>query len=299
MSFKVIKAGFHSMIQDRGRFGLAHQGLSQCGVADEHAYYWANHLLANDRNDAVLEITFGGCELLVLTDTAIVVTGADLAFKVNGNSQPIWQVLAVKKGDRLTWSTPITGVRAYLAVQGGLQTQHYFNSRSINIREQVGALIQVGDELLSLATKTKNVGKAMPVWFKPNYREPLCLRILASYQFEQFNEQQRDILFGQTYKVGQASDRTGCRLEGLPISNSPATMVSEGMAYGSVEITTARLPIILLKDAPTIGGYPKIGTVFSLDLAKLAQRQPGCELRFELIDIETAQTLRREFEQFF
>ncbi|NQY26530.1 MAG: allophanate hydrolase, partial [Piscirickettsiaceae bacterium] len=106
-------------------------------------------------------------------------------------------------------------------------------------------------------------------------------------------------LFGQTYNIGKESDRTGCRLEGQSIENTPATMISEGMAYGSVEITTAGLPIILLKDAPTIGGYPKIGTVLSLDLAKLAQRQPGCEVSFELIDIETAQQLRREFNQFF
>ncbi len=299
MSFKVIKAGFHSTIQDRGRFSLAHHGLSQSGVADEHAYCWANHLLANDVNDAVLEVTFGGCELLSLIDTCIVVTGAELGFKINGELQENWQVLVVNKGDTLSWSTPKTGVRAYLAVQGGFKTTQYFNSRSINLREHVGTLIQVGDELPSKPSNPCDTGKVMPAWYKPNYQEPLTLRLLASYQFENFTEQQRQTLFGQTYKIGKASDRTGCRLEGNPIMATPTTMISEGMAYGSVEITTAGLPIILLKDAPTIGGYPKIGTVFSLDLAKLAQRQPGSEVSFEMIDIETAQRLRRAFNQFF
>jgi len=299
LTFKVIKSGFYSTIQDSGRFGLAHHGLSQSGVADEHAYCWANHLLGNDVNDAVLEITFGGCELLALIDTCIVVAGADLGFKVNDKSQHNWQVFAVNKGDTLTWTTPKNGVRAYLAVQDGFQTEQHFNSRSVNLREKVGSLIQVGDDLLTRPSKPCDTGKAMPAWFKLNYQEPLSLRLLASYQFDMFTEQQRHTFFGQTYKIGKASDRTGCRLEGLPIENTPATMVSEGMVYGSVEITTAGFPIILLKDAPTIGGYPKIGTVFSLDLAKLAQRQPGCEVRFEMIDIETAQKLRREFNQFF
>ena len=199
----------------------------------------------------------------------------------------------------LSWSTPKTGVRAYLAVQDGFQTTEYFNSRSVNVREKVGTLIQNGDELLCEPVKPSDIGKTMPAWFKPDYKKSLILRLLPSYQFDKFSEQQQQTLFGQTYKIGKESDRTGCRLEGQSIENTPATMISEGIAYGSVEITTAGLPIILLKDAPTIGGYPKIGTVFSLDLANLAQRQSGCEVSFELIDIETAQQLRREFNQFF
>lgn len=299
MSFKVIKAGFHSTIQDRGRFGLAHHGLSQSGVADEHAYCWANHLLGNDINDAVLEVTIGSCELLSLIDTCIVVTGAELGFKINDEPKENWQVLVVNKGDTLSWSSPKNGVRAYLAVQSGFKTIQQLNSRSTNLREHVGGLIQAGEVLPSKPSKSCDAGKAMPDWYKPNYQEPLILRLLASYQFENFTEQQRQTLLGQSYKIGKASDRTGCRLEGTPIMNTPAAMVSEGIAYGSVEITTAGFPIILLKDAPTIGGYPKIGTVFSLDLAKLAQRQAASEVSFEIITIEKAQKLRCEFERFF
>lgn len=299
MSFRVIKPGFFSTIQDRGRFGLAHHGLSQSGVADEHAYCWANYLLGNDADAAVMEITFGGCVLSALIDTGIAITGADLGFKINGKPQEHWQVLSVKEGDLLTWSAPKNGVRAYLAVQDGFQTKQYFNSRSANLREKIGSLIQVNDELLTRPSKPSDKGKTMPAWFKPDYIEALTLRLLPSYQYEQFSKQQRQTLFGQTYKIGKASDRTGCRLDGNAIKNASATMISEGITYGSVEITTAGLPIILLKDAPTIGGYPKIGTVFSLDLAKLAQHQPGSEVRFELIDIETAQQLRREFNYFF
>lgn len=299
MSFKVIKPGFVSSIQDYGRFGLAHIGLSQSGVADEHAFCWANFLLDNHFNDAVLEITFGGCELLALSDAIIVVTGADLDFKINGQSQHIWQLISVNSGDKLSWSTAKNGVRAYLAVQGGFQTESLFKSRSVNLRENIGALIQQGDELPCHFAKPIKLKKAIPAWFKPDYQHTLSLRLLPSYQFDQFDQQQRQTLLDQTYLIDRASDRTGCRLDGMPIENVPSTMISEGIAYGSVEITTAGLPIILLKDSPTMGGYPKIGSVFSLDLAKLAQRQANKKVRFELMDIAAAQQQRREFNRFF
>ncbi len=299
MSFNVIKSGFLSLVEDYGRFGLAQYGLSQSGVADEHAYCWANHLLDNHFNDAVLEITFGGCELKALSDISIAATGADLGFKINGEIQPLWQVINVSSGDILTWLTAKSGVRVYLAVKGGFQTSELFNSRSVNLREQIGSKLVDGDVLSFKATSYEIAHHAMPSQFWPDYGQDLILRLLPTYQFDQFDQQQKDIFFNQRYTISNAYDRIGCRLEGEPIKESQPRMISEGISYGSVEITTDGFPIILLKDSPTIGGYPKIGTVFSLDLAKLAQRQSGSKVSFELIDIETAQQKRRDFNTFF
>ncbi|RKZ96113.1 MAG: allophanate hydrolase [Gammaproteobacteria bacterium] len=299
MSINVIKSGFLSLVEDYGRFGLAQYGLSQSGVADEHAYCWANHLLDNDFNDAVLEITFGGCELTVLSDISIVLTGADLGFKINDKIQPLWQVINVSSGDNLTWSVAKSGVRAYLAVKGGFQTTEFFNSRSSNLREQIGAKLIDGDLLSYDSTSSEMTHHAMPSHFFPNYEQDLILRLLPTYQFDQFEQHQKDVFFNQDYTISSAYDRTGCRLEGQSIKDSQSKMISEGISYGSVEITTEGFPIILLKDSPTIGGYPKIGTVFSLDLAKLAQRQIGNKVSFELMDIETAQQKRRDFNVFF
>ncbi|MFW5451360.1 MAG: biotin-dependent carboxyltransferase family protein [Methylophagaceae bacterium] len=299
MSFKVIKSGFLSLVEDYGRFGLAQYGLSQSGVMDEHGYCWANHLLDNYFNDAALEIAFGGCELKALTECSIVVAGADLDFKINGKLQPLWQLLNIKSGDNLTWSMAKNGVRAYLAVKGGFQTEQLFNSRSVNLREHIGLKITEGDEILSKMDDLEAIQHTMPSQFIPDYKQDLILRLLPSYQFDQFDSQQKRIFFNQSYTISNASDRTGCRLEGQAIQYVPSSMISEGISYGSVEITTQGLPIILLKDRPTIGGYPKIGTVFSLDLAKLAQRQAGSAVSFELIDIKTAQQKRRDFNAFF
>ena len=156
-----------------------------------------------------------------------------------------------------------------------------------------------GDELHQKHTDTKIVHRFTPSQYVSGYDQIVTLRLLPAYQFDQFDDTQKNIFFNQVYTIGRESDRTGCRLEGQRIDNTQARMISEGICYGSVEITTEGLPIILLKDSPTIGGYPKIGTVFSLDLAELAQRQSGSKVRFELIDIETAQKERKNFNAFF
>ena len=299
MSFEVIKPGYFSLLEDYGRFGLAQYGFSQSGGADEHAYCWANHLLDNNFNDAVLEITFGGCELKALADTSIVVTGADLDFRINGKLQPLWEVIPVYCDDKLIWSIRKGGLRAYLAVKGGFQSEVLFHSRSVNLRENIGLKVRAGDELQTKLTNAKTAHRFTPSQYVLDYNEVLTLRLLPTYQFDQFDDKQKDIFFNQVYTIAKESDRTGCRLDGQCIDNTQARMISEGICYGSVEITTEGLPIILLKDSPTIGGYPKMGTVFSLDLAKLAQRQSGSKVRFELTDIEDVQKKRRKFNTFF
>lgn len=301
MSFRVIKSGFMSTIQDAGRFGLAHYGVSQSGVADEQAASWANHLLANHFNAAVIEITLGHFECVALDDADIVITGADLNFTLNGKRIAMWQQSHIVKGDKIHCSGPQKGqgIRAYIAVKGGFNTESLFNSRSVNVREHIGQALHEGDILDSVVTMSKRLKRSTPTFFRPDYSAPLVLRFMPSYQYDFFTPQQVDTLLNQTYLMHSASDRTGCRLDGQAVAEVPPNMISEGIAYGSIEVTTAGQPIILLKDRPTIGGYPKIGTVFSLDLAKLAQRQPGIEITFKLMMLDEAQRLRQQFNTFF
>jgi len=298
MSFKVVKAGFLATIQDYGRLSHGAHGMSRSGVMDEHAYAWANYLLGNDFNAAVVEICFGSFELESKVDTFIVVTGADLGFQINGRSASTWHSIQIKQGDRLSWNMPKSGVRAYLAVKGGFQTKQMFGSRSVNLRENIGEKIQI-DDVLKCDGSHEKLDHFIPPSYIPNYTDKVVLRLLPTYQFNEFSINQRDLFFNQEYTITNASDRTGCRLSGAPIALKREKTISEGMSYGSVEISTNGLPIILLKDAPTIGGYPKIGTVFSLDLAKLAQRQANTKIRFELMSVNDAQIERRKFNEFF
>ncbi len=272
--------------------------MSQSGVMDEHAYAWANHLLNNHFNKAAIEITFGGLVLEAQADTFIAVTGADLDFRINDQSAEMWHGLQVHKGDVLSWGNPKSGVRAYLAVKGGFDTPVLFDSRSVNLREHIGAKLAQGDELPCRSFDAATYRFIAPKYI-PNYNQDITLRLLPTYQFNEFSINQRDLFFNQNYSITNANDRTGCRLSGAPIAIKKERMISEGISYGSVEIATDGLPIILLKDAPSIGGYPKIGTVFSLDLAKLAQRQPNTNLRFELMSMHEAQKQRKKFNEFF
>ena len=298
MSFKVIKPGFLTTVQDYGRTTHGAHGMSQSGVMDEHAFCWANHLLENDFNDAVLEITFGGVELEALDDTVISVCGADLDFKINDQAALIWHSVKVNQGDVLSWALPKSGIRTYLAVKGGFKTPVLFDSRSVNLRENIGSKLAKND-ILDCESSSLELDHFVAPQYIPNYNQDIVLRLLPSYQYAEFSEAQRALFFNQYYQITNANDRTGCRLDGAPIALEQEKMISEGMSYGSVEIATNGLPIILLKDTPTIGGYPKIGTVFSLDLAKLAQKQPQTKLKFELMDIHQAQKQRLKFNQFF
>ncbi len=303
MSFEVIKPGFLTTVQDYGRFGYSAQGLARCGAMDEHAYQWGNYLLGNDFKAASLEITFGNVHLRARTSAMIALTGADLDFKINQKSQSLWRCLRIKKGDELTWGASQNGVRGYLAVRSGFATPTLFGSRSVNLREQIGGQLSAGDILpfktLREDDLKNNVWRFMARRYQRDYSADLVLRVVPSYQFENFSQSQKDVFFNQTYAISPANNRTGCRLDGIAIKGAESPLISEGMSDGSVEITPDGRPIILLKDAPTIGGYPKIGTVFSLDLAKLAQKQTGDKIRFEPMRIEQAQAERREFNQFF
>jgi 5-oxoprolinase (ATP-hydrolysing) subunit C len=298
VTFKVIKPGYFSTIQDYGRWGYAGYGMSQSGAMDEHAYCWANKLLNNHFNDAVLEITFGGVQLIALVDTVVITTGADLNFTINNQTAPMWQNIKISNGDLLSWGMPKSGIRSYFSVKGGFDVAQSFNSKSVNLRENIGQKLMQGDELNCNAHQY-SIHKMIPRHYIPNYNNHCQLRLLPTYQFDEFNSHQKKLLFNQTYRISPANDRTGCRLKGQPIILLKQSSISEGISYGCVEISNDGMPIILLKDSPTIGGYPKIGTVFSLDLALLAQQQTNAKVRFQAIDMATAQQKRAEFNIFF
>ena len=295
MSFKVINPGFSSSIQDYGRIGYKKYGLNQAGPMDEIAYCEANHLLENNFNNAVIEIAFGGLEIKVEAETSISVTGADLDFEVNNKKIPIWKSLQVFKGDVLKWKKAVKGTYSYLAVKGGFQTGILFGSRSTNIRENIGENLKKNDILkfkssnFLISRSSKNI---------PNY-EKKSLRIMPTCQFQKFTNSQKKAFFNQGYTISNLANRAGCRLTGKPIMLKKSKMISEGMSCGSVQISNDGYPIVLMKDAPTIGGYPKIGTVFSLDLSFLSQKKLNEKIYFEPINIEEAQSKRLIFNKHF
>lgn len=292
LGFRVINPGMLTLIQDLGRFGCHNIGLTTGGPLDPLAFKWANKLCANADNTSCLEITIGGLELEVQLDTTFCVTGAKLPLTINGQIKPQWQSLSVHKGDIVKLGFVSEGMRAYLAVAGGFNIEPMFKSVSTVIREGVGGFdggkISIGQVLPFTANNTAHHRKLNK---PPTYHTEVTLRVLVGYQHEAFTQVQKRIFFSGQYTVSESCDRMGYRLNGPQTKPSIDGILSEGICLGAIQVPADGQPIVLMNDRQTIGGYPKIGSVVSIDLAKLAQCGPGATVTFEEISIEQAHNI--------
>ncbi|GAA0792228.1 biotin-dependent carboxyltransferase family protein [Marinobacterium sediminicola] len=304
MSFKVIDPGMLALVQDGGRSGYQHLGVTTGGPMDEHAFDWANWLLGNPRGAAAVEITYGMLVLEALSDMTFALAGADLDARLNGDPLPPWQTRQVQAGDRLTFGSPVSGLRAYLAFPGGVQAVARLGSVATVIREKLGGLdgsgqpLRKDDHLLPVEGGVVEP-RTMPDWAIPDYAEPLKMGLIPGYQYESFSAAQRMKFFTSPYTVTSNIDRMGYRLKGEPVISEQSGIISEGIALGAVQIPQDGQPIVLMRDRQTIGGYPKIGCVFSLDLARLAQRKPGDSVEFQLLDVAEAENRRMLYDRHF
>lgn len=278
MSFKVLQVGLFSTIQDEGRKGVAHLGHCNSGALDMYAYQWSQRLLNNSQANA-LEVMVG-LKLEATKPTTISVTGADLGLEINGNYKKPWQTYDIETGDILHFSKRITGQRAYLSVKDGFDTPCYLGSFSTTIKEGFGDKLKVGD-ILPYQTTTGITFARVKTEYIPNYDSPLTLHVLLCYQHNLFIDREKEKFFNSEYEITLQSDRMGYRLSGEAVIAKSENLISEGIAFGSIQIPKDGQPIILLNERQTIGGYPKIGIVVAEDCYALAQRGPGCKVRFE------------------
>lgn len=298
--FKVLSHGFFSTIQDLGRQGYTHLGITPSGAMDEYAYRWSQKLLGDVEGNA-LEILLSGLTLQATAPTTIAVCGADLDFRINGISQLIWQTHTIKEEDILSFEQRRSGMRAYFAVKGGFHTRKYENSFSTTRKEHKGKKVEKGDTLAFSPKQSSQIVR-VPQKYIPVY--PVCpthltLRTLLSYQHSYFSKAQKEKFFSTSYTLSPQMSRMGYKLEGELIIPTKDGIISEGITFGAVQIPPDGQPIILLKERQTIGGYPKIGSVLPSDCFKLSQLSIGSTIRFEVISIEDAQKEMKGFYGFF
>jgi len=297
--FHVLSAGIQATIQDLGRVGLAHIGVSSAGALDEFAFSHANRLLGNDYGTNMLEILIGGVKLKAEGSTHIVLTGAKVDATINNKKIELWKTHKLNDGDVLDIGFASSGARAYLAVLGGFDVGKEYGSCSVSIKEKLGGKpIKVKDFLFFTSKNLKNNIK-LPTKYQPNYDKILTLRVLTGYQWDMFEEKQKKKFFNSEYKVTGQNDRMGYRLSGEKISSTCKGIISEPIAYGSVQIPTHGEPIVLLKERQTIGGYPKIGAVIPVDCFRLAQAKQDSKIKFESVSFEKAMEISREFYKTF
>ncbi|PIE25059.1 MAG: allophanate hydrolase [Neptuniibacter caesariensis] len=293
--FRVIQPGILTLIQDAGRFGHHRIGLTTGGPLDEEAFKWANRLVDNPLQATALEISIGGLVLESQINTCLVLTGADMPLKINGIAQDRWHACSVKEGDRIEVGYAHQGARAYLAVSGGFQIEHSFSSSATVTREGIGGLngdkLQPDDYLSCIEIKNRKAFR-LAEQHRPTYPDQISLHVVTGYQQASFSSVAQRLFFSSEYEVTEHADRMGYRLSGPKIQSSCKGILSEGICHGAIQIPADGQPIVLLNDRQTIGGYPKIGSVISLDTARMAQLLPGGTVSFAEISIDDAHNLR-------
>ncbi len=301
MQIEILSPGILSLIQDAGRFGQHGIGLTSGGPMDPCAFKWANRLLNNDQNATAIETTVGGIKIKSHGTTRIAVTGAKVEVKINGKPQPQWQSLDLGLGDELELGYATNGCRIYLAVAGGFKLQKQFGSNSTVVREGVGGLtgkdsagkaLTKGDKLDCHALISQSdAHQTLPETLRPEYLDEVTLRVIPGYQQAHFSDHQQAMFFQNNFKVSELCDRMGYRLSGPQVKCDIEGILSEGICLGAIQVPKDGQPIILMNDRQTIGGYPKMGSVLSLDLAKLAQLTQGGSVKFEAITIDDAHNI--------
>ena len=294
IGFLVKRSGMLSLIQDAGRFGAFNIGLTNGGPMDLGAFQWANRLCANELNATAIEMTIGGLALTAQLNSTIAVTGANMPLSINGQVKELWRSYHVKAGDVIELGFATQGLRSYLAVAGGFTITESFGSTATVCRENVGGLtggkLKAGD-VLPCANQSRTKNLILPDKLRPKFSDEVILHTVPSYQQKHFSSHQQRLFFSSEYTISKNFDRMGYRLNGKKISCDIDGVLSEGICHGAVQIPADGQPIVLMNDRQTIGGYPKIGAVSSVDTAMLGQLSQGCKVRFEPISMEQAHNL--------
>ena len=300
---RVLRPGPLSLLQDAGRVGWQHLGVSPGGVQDGHAAAWANRLVGNAWGAPLLEIALGGVELRAETDLWLALAGAEVRIEVDGRSVPNWSRFTLRAGQCLTIGFARSGQYLYLAAAGGFAAEPVRGSISTQVREGLGGLDGVGGALIGgdlLACAEGGCARAASVpWpYRPDYRATPVLRVITGGDAVAFSEVALAAFFGQVWQLAAQSDRMGARLQGEPLV-APVRQWSLGVARGAIQVPPDGQPIILQADRQTMGGYPILGWLHPLDQWRLAQCQGRQSLRFTQVSVSDAQAELREFYHFF
>lgn len=302
-AIEIVEPGLLTTVQDLGRYGYQRYGVPVSGCMDQFALRAANLLVGNDDEAAGLEITLIGPRLRFLANLVIAVTGADLAPMLDDQPLPMWQSHEVSRGSTLSFAGIRDGVRSYISIAGGIDVPVVLGSRSTFTRARIGGFdgraLGQGDTLsIPEGVPTDLGGKqGVPPSRVPVYGHSHKVRVVLGPQDDAFTPQGMETFLSAPYTVSPQSDRVGYRLEGPRIEHvAGADIVSDGIPFGAVQVVGDGMPIILMADRGSTGGYTKIAAVISADLPSLAQAAPGDTITFQSVTVEEAHRALREQE---
>lgn len=299
--FEIIRAGVNTTYQDNGRNNLYHIGIPFSGAMDNRNYLLANKLVGNKLDLPVIEFAYQGPLLKYNGDKINIAITGDVIFKLRKKSNEIqgncYESFQIENGDEIDILSTNKSVYGYLSISGEFDLKLQWGSCSINTKANIGS--NNGKKLennqkiyISKINLTQEKKKANYINSKVEN-----IRVIKGTNFDYFSEEGKKILFEKEFTVSKLSDRMGMRLEGSKIENIVNTNIkSEGLLKGAIQVPADGNPIIMLSDHGTIGGYPKIGVVASVDYDRLVQISPGSKIKFKEIELSDAETLFKLYE---
>ncbi|KZL91631.1 biotin-dependent carboxyltransferase family protein [Clostridium magnum] len=321
MGITVINPGLLTTIQDLGRYGYQKYGIIVSGAMDTYSLRLANLLVGNKEGEAALEITLMGPSLEIEKGTLLAITGGDLSPTINGESIPMWRPVYLHEKSILKFGACKSGCRSYLAVAGGYDVAEVMESKSTYLRAGIGGFQGRGlqkDDVLEFKSPREeslniieNLSKkhsanffSSTLWYLRKKSvikdsQNIKIRVIRNRQFDQFSLDSKKQFLTCSFKISHQSDRMGYRLQGPAINlEKPLEMISEAVALGTIQVPPDGNPIILLADRQTVGGYPKIAQIATVDISKVVQSKPGDRISFEEISLEEAERLYIEREKY-
>lgn len=300
-ALSITDPGPATTVQDAGRHDARRWGVPVAGTLSPDWLMLANHLVGNAANAAALEFRLIGPRFTVEADDLLLAVGGPAEMKVEGadgsRTIPPWTAAQVLRGDKIAVGRVSAGTTALLAVSGGIDTPPVLGSRATYVRAALGGH----------GGRALRPGDSLPVGARPA-PAPLALtdllldddgpiRVIVGPQEDHFEPATLETLLSASYKITEMVDRMGMRLEGPQLQHRAAALsqiASDGIVPGAVQVPGNGLPIVLLADGQTVGGYPKIATVISADLPRLSRRAPGETIRFARVEVPEAEAILRD-----
>lgn len=283
VTLEILQTGPLALVEDLGRAGLSHLGVTRSGAADRRSHALANRLVANPGDRATVEVTMGGFTARVHggdgDGIAIAVTGADTDPSANGIPFGSNSIHYVHDGEVISLNPPRSGLRSYLAVRGGIDVEPVLGSRSYDVMSALGPLPLRPGDVLPVGAHTADFPELDQAPVAALVDDVLELTVVPGPRDDWFVDP--DILVRTNWQVTNRSDRVGIRLVGMPLEYRwpDRQLPSEGATRGAIQIPPNGFPVILGPDHPVTGGYPVVGVVTDDDIDRLAQARPGQTVR--------------------
>lgn len=288
-TLEFIRPGLQTLVQDLGRTIQRESGVPAGGALDKSSAVISNKLVGNDIGAPVLEVTVAGPTIRFIGDEChIAITGADISPEIDGNKIELYRSIRVAPNSVLTFGKLTSGCRAYIAIKGEWQVRKWLHSASAIFPELPDI---TPDSFISKGSKLEIIHSGIsgrliyPHSLRPVLKESQIIRLFLGPEIGMFSKEARDKFFSLDHFILPASNRWGYRLDShIPLRNPGQEIISSGVIPGTIQVPHSGEPIILMADAQTTGGYPRIAVVINEDMDKLAQAKPGDRLCFSLVE---------------